>query len=298
MSVPDSSGSGHTTRRRLLIGGVSLAAAQALAACGSSSDPTVPEARSSSASLIGAFPSGEPHIPVGVPTRLAYLITDTEGIPLASIDGEVTFMVSFEGTEVAQHNVAPRSEGIPRAYLPLVQTFDQEGIYDITTTYAGDDLMSQVQVYAPSEVVSPVVGQQLPPAFTATADAPGDVNPICTLVPECPFHTVNLQDAIGSGKPIVLLVATPAYCQTTYCGPTLGNLIDLADGRDDLVVIHSEVYMAPKDAQNLQTAALAPLPDAYKLALEPVFYVTDTDGVITARADAVIDRTEMAELIG
>lgn len=274
-----------------------MVAVQALAACSSSSDPTVPESPAGRAALLGAFPPGDPFIPAGVHTRLAYLITDTEGVPLAQIDGAVTFTISRDGTEVAQQNVSPRSEGVPRAYLPLVVTFDTEGIYDITASYGNEELTSTVQVFPPAEVLSPVVGQQLPPAFTATVEAPGDVDPICTLVPQCPFHSVNLENALGSGKPIVLLVATPAYCQTSFCGPTLGNLIDIADGRDDIVVIHSEVYQSPKTATDLATAPLAPLPAAYDLTLEPVLYVTDADGAITARADAVIDRTEMAELI-
>ncbi len=273
-------------------------AVQAVAACSSTSDPTVPEASGAQNSLLGAFPPGDPHIPAGVETRLAYLITDDEGVPLSEIPGEVTFTVTHEGEEVATQSVAPRSEGIPSAYLPLVQTFEQEGVYDISAEFEGQQLVSQVQVFPPSEVISPVVGQQLPAAFTATEENPGEVDPICTLVPQCPFHAVNLEDVIGSGKRIVLLVATPAYCQTTFCGPTLGNLIDIADGRDDLVVIHSEVYLSPKQAPDLLTAPLAPVPADYGLTLEPVLYVTDTEGVITARADAVIDRTEMAELIG
>ncbi|MEZ5237729.1 MAG: hypothetical protein R2716_01820 [Microthrixaceae bacterium] len=125
------------------------------------------------------------------------------------------------------------------------------------------------------------------------------MDPICTLVPQCPFHEVNLEDALADQRPIVLLVATPAYCQTAFCGPTLGNLIDVADGRDDLVVIHSEVYEKPKEAKgDLANAPLAPLPDKYGLLLEPVLYVTDASHTITTRADAMIDRSEMAEAIG
>jgi hypothetical protein len=227
------------------------------------------------------------------------MITDAEGVPLDLIDGEVPFTISHDGTTVAGIDVAPRSEGIPRAYLPLEHTFDAVGVYDITASYRGRDMTSQLQVFTQSEVVSPVVGQQLPSAPTPTVDARLDVDPICTLVPECPFHSVDLTDALGQGKPIVLLVATPAYCQTAFCGPTLGNLIDIADGRDDLTVIHSEVYKNPKSAKgDLAAAPLAPLPEKYGLLLEPVLYVTDGTGVITTRADAMIDRSEMAQVIG
>lgn len=276
-----------------------MAAAMPFAvACSSQSEPTIPEQRGEGGSLIAAFPQSAPHVPVGVPTRLPYLVTDAEGVPLDLIEGEVPFVISHEGTTVAELDVSPRSEGIPRAYLPLEHTFDSVGIYDITASYEGRDMTGQLQVFAQSEVVSPVVGQQLPSAPTATVDATLEVDPICTLVPQCPFHAVNLADALGEGKPIVLLVATPAYCQTAFCGPTLGNLIDIADGRDDLIVIHSEVYQNPKSAKgDLAAAPLAPLPEKYGLLLEPVLYVTDDKGVITTRADAMIDRSEMAQVL-
>lgn len=287
------------SRRSVILGGTSVLAAMPLAvACSSSSEPTVLEDQGEGGSLIAAFPQSAPHVPVGVPTRLPYMVTDTEGVPLDLIEGAVPFVISRNGETVAELDVAPRSEGIPRAYLPLEHTFDAVGIYDITASYRGRAMTSQLQVFQQAEVVSPVVGQQLPSAPTPTVDTTLDVDPICTLVPQCPFHSVDLAYALAQGKPIVLLVATPAYCQTSFCGPTLGNLIDIADGRDDLIVIHSEVYLKPKSAKgDLASAPLAPLPAKYGLLLEPVLYVTDNLGTITTRADAMIDRSEMAEVL-
>jgi hypothetical protein len=37
---------------------------------------------------------------------------------------------------------------------------------------------------------------------------------------------------------------------------------------------------------------------SYGLTFEPVLYVTDAAGIITARADVIVDRSEMAEMIG
>ncbi len=286
------------SRRDLLVGATGLAATAGLAACSSSGEVTIPAAAEPGRALLAAFPRSVPHVPVGIPTRLPYLISDEEGVPFSELTGDVGFTISMGGTEVASATVAPRSEGIPRAYLPLEIEFPEAGVYDIVGTYEGQPLESRVEVFEPDEVAAPVVGQQLPPALTPTVDNPGLVDPICTLVPECSFHGVNLQDVTTSGQRIVLLVATPAYCQTAFCGPTLGNLIDLASDREDLVVIHSEVYQKPKvNEADLQNAPLAPVPEAYSLAIEPVLYVTDEQNTITARADAIVDRSEMAELI-
>ncbi|MGI9578501.1 MAG: hypothetical protein ACR2OH_09900 [Microthrixaceae bacterium] len=286
------------SRRNLLLGAGGAATAAGLAACASGGESSVPLSSESGNALIAAFPQSAPHIPVGIPTRLPFMISDAEGVPYETLDGEVGFAVVKDGQEVASEVVAPRSEGIPRAYLPLNVQLDEAGIYDVIATYQGNPIESRFEVFAPEEVESPVVGQQLPPAFTATNLNPGLIDPMCTLVPQCPFHEVNLQDATGTGTRIALLVATPAFCQTAFCGPTLGNLVDLASDREDLIVIHSEVYQRPKlESSDLSAAQLAPVPDAYGLAIEPVLYVTDARSTITARADALIDRSEMEELL-
>ncbi len=268
------------------------------AACSSRSEPTIPERASGAGALIAAFPQSAPYVPVDVPTRLPYLLSDPEGVPYDIIEGSVPFVISRDGATVAELEVRPRSEGIPRAYLPVEHTFEEVGVFDVTATHEGRELTSQLEVFSQSEVVSPVVGQQLPPAPTPTVDDSKGVDPICTLVPQCPFHSVDLTDVVGTDARIVLLVATPAYCQTAFCGPTLGNLMDIADSRDDLTVIHAEVYKVPKETKgDLSSAPLAPLPDKYGLLLEPVLYVTDTKGLITTRADAMIDRSEMEEAL-
>ena len=52
----------------------------------------------------------------------------------------------------------------------------------------------------------------------------------------------------------MVLLATPAYCQTSACGPILDLLIEEAGGRDDLIVIHAEVYKNPKGVADLAQA--------------------------------------------
>ena len=275
------------------LGGAALAGT--LAACGGG-ESSIPEAASTRA-LLAAFPQSVPHVPVGAQMRLPYMISDIEGVPLAEMSGPTSFRILSGGEVVAESEVQPRSEGIPRAYLPLEVTFDDPGIYDIVATYEGEDLDSQLEVFAPEDVAQPVVGEQLPPTPTPTVARALQVDPICTRVPACDFHEVSLDSVVGRGSRVVLLVATPAYCQTAVCGPTLDNLIDIVGDRDDVVVIHSEVYREPKSEDEITNAALAPLPEEYSLTFEPCLFVTDADGRITARADVVIDRSEMEELL-
>lgn len=229
--------------------------------------------------------------------RLPYLISDREGVPLSRLDGDVTFTVERDGSRLGSVTVAPRSDGVPRAYLPVTFTFPSPGIYDLRATYGGAQLDSSVEAVDPSLVGPPFVGRPLPPVQSPTVVDPMGVDPLCTRQPPCPHHDVDLRTAIGSGRPVVLLVATPAYCQTAVCGPVLDLLMEQTAGRQDLAVIHSEVYKDPAAHRDLSTATVAPVPAAYRLAFEPVLFVTDRSGTVVARADVTVDRSELRELL-
>lgn len=248
--------------------------------------------------LLAAFPQSEPHIAAGVPTRLPFLVGDAEGVPLSALTGEVPFRVSFNGQTVLDSQVAPRSEGVDRAYLPLMLTFPEPGIYDVEATYEGAALDAQVQAYPVAEVKPPVIGQPLPPLRTPTTEFTLDVDPLCSRSPACPFHEVSLDDALGKGLPVVLLIASPAYCQSAVCGPILDNLMAVTEGRTDLTVLHCEVYRDPKKVSDLADAQGSPVTASYDLTFEPVLYVTDTSGIIANRADVIVDRSEMTEMLG
>jgi hypothetical protein len=142
------------------------------------------------------------------------------------------------------------------------------------------------------------VGGILPPANTPTTQNSFDVDPICTRVPTCPFHEHDLPTVLGTGRPVVVLLASPAYCRTSACGPILDLLIEEAAGLPEgVVVIHSEVYKDPKTVDDLNDALLAPLPKDYEMFFEPSLFVTDSSDLIVARGDIVVDRAEMAQML-
>ena len=73
------------------------------------------------------------------------------------------------------------------------------------------------QVDAADDVSVIQLGERLPAIATpTTADARG-VDPICTNDPVCPLHDVTAAEALDEGRPIALLVSTPAFCQIAIC---------------------------------------------------------------------------------
>ena len=290
-------------RRTLLQGGIGglgiVAGAALLGACSDVKNTTDDVDPGPAETLTPLFPRDIAYLAAGVPSRLVYTITDAEGVPALTIPEPFDFTVELDGEPIGPATVvAPHSDGVPRPYLPLDVTFPKPGLYDINATHGDVRLNSQVMVSDPSEVQSPLVGSVLPPASTPTLTTSFEVDPICTLVPTCPFHEHDLTTVLGTGQPVVVLLASPAYCRTSACGPILEILIEEAAALpDNVIVIHSEVYKNPKAVKDLNDAALAPLPEVYKMGFEPSLFVADATNVIVARGDIVVDRGEMAQML-
>jgi hypothetical protein len=123
----------------------------------------------------------------------------------------------------------------------------------------------------------PRVGQQAPAVHTPTAGEVSDISQIDTRVPPDDMHSDDLADVLGK-KPVVLLFATPALCQSRVCGPVTDEAEQVKQEFGDRVAfIHQEVY-------NNNSIADGPRPQmrAYHLSTEPWLFVIDRAGKVSA----------------
>ena len=122
-----------------------------------------------------------------------------------------------------------------------------------------------------------------PVVATPTTADPLGARDLCTLDPPCGMHDVSLDEALQSGRPVVVQFATPAYCQTAICGPTVSVLDEVRRSGDwgDVAFIHCEIYA--DEGQNL----LEPVAE-WNLPTEPWLYTIDGDGRIVARTDGPV----------
>jgi hypothetical protein len=92
--------------------------------------------------------------------------------------------------------------------------------------------------------------------------------------------------------PVAYLVGTPAHCSTGTCAPALSGLIDVASRIvGSAVFIHAEIY-----ADEAATV-IAPAVQALSLSFEPVLFITDKNGKIVKRLDAVFDASEFSDAL-
>lgn len=122
----------------------------------------------------------------------------------------------------------------------------------------------------------PRVGEEAPLIHTPTAaEAEGDLSQLTTRVPPDTQNKVDFADVLGK-EPIVLLFATPRFCQSRACGPVVDQTEQAQEEYgDQAAFIHMEIYERNDPADGVR-----PQVRAFHLPSEPWLFTIDRAGVI------------------
>jgi hypothetical protein len=234
-------------------------------------------------------PSGRP---IGAPDRAARLaifnLGRDPGAPVATVDGEFVWAIED-------------SVGI---YVAKV-AFPESGRYGAEVTTTASDGESETQrltfdVQPSTAVVG--VGDPAPASKTPTLeDVGGDPTLISTdSDPEPALYETSIDEALAAKEPFVVVFATPKFCKTAQCGPTLDRIKPFVERYPSVTFINVEPYKlelvdgtleADLDANNL----LQPVgtTDEWHLVNEPTVYVVDRTGVVTANFELIFSDREL-----
>jgi hypothetical protein len=146
----------------------------------------------------------------------------------------------------------------------------------------------------PSAVVGqynavPKVGERPPRIHTPTpGDVGGDRSQLTTRVPPETMNEADFYDVLGR-RPIVLLFATPAFCQSRVCGPVVDVAEQVREGHgDEAEFIHMEVFN-----DNDPGKGIRPQVRAFNLPSEPWVFVIDRNGVIRTAIEGAFGVEEL-----
>ena len=210
-------------------------------------------------------------------------------------------------------------QGLPAAFYVAYPTFDKAGNWGVEIqTQLSDQAAPSVskqrlEVKDSSNV--PIIGQPAISTKTLTVKDVPDVAQLSSGTQIDPaMYQVSLDQALTNGKPTALLFATPAFCKTATCGPSLDVIQGLQKQYGDKVnFIHSEVYKFPFDqsvqlqqdgVQKATKENRAPTPDelsaglsdamvAWKLDSEPWLFLIDAKGTVAGRYEGGITKEEL-----
>ena len=135
----------------------------------------------------------------------------------------------------------------------------------------------------------PAVGERPPSIHTPTrASVGGDLAKIDTRQPPSTMHDQDFADVLGK-RPIVLLFATPALCQSRVCGPVV-DIAEQVKARHggDARWIHMEIYN-----DNEVDKGFRPQVSAFHLPTEPWLFTIDRRGRVAARVEGAFSAREL-----
>jgi hypothetical protein len=160
-----------------------------------------------------------------------------------------------------------------------------------------------VDVQPASTVIA--VGDEAPRSDTPTLDdVGGDVSLISTDADPVPsFYATSIAEAVAANKPFVVAFATPKFCASQQCGPTLDRLKPIAARHPGVTVINVEPYQLQEVDGQLQPVLTndqltpAAATTEWRLPSEPWVFVVDRDGVVTASFMLIFSDEELEAAI-
>jgi hypothetical protein len=181
--------------------------------------------------------------------------------------------------------------------------FRKPGIYAVmAVAKIGGRLVSTTPIGVRALAHDPVpnVGDRAPVVATPTVKSVGgDIAKIDTRQPPDDMHDVNLKDVLGK-KPVIVVFATPALCQSRVCGPVVDIAQEVkAEHPRAAAFVHMEIYrdntIKPGclEGTRPQTQCLRPQVLAYHLQTEPWAFAIDRRGKIVARLEGGYSKSEL-----
>jgi hypothetical protein len=174
--------------------------------------------------------------------------------------------------------------------------FPKAGDYEVLGVVELDDNLvaaERVGLRVVKDGKVPEVGEPAIDIHTPTeADVAGDLSQIDTRVPPDTQHEVDFADVLGQ-KPIVLLFATPALCQSRVCGP----VVDIAEQvkssyEGDADFIHMEIYNDNQLDKGFREQVVK-----WHLPTEPWAFTINSEGKIAARIEGAFSARELEAAI-
>lgn len=242
-----------------------------------------------------------------VDLRFSYL--GTRQRPLKPAEPGPTATASFlpiPGQDVDPAAPGPRfvdaSEGVG-VYGASDVRFERAGLWEVAvaaaidgerrTAMAAFEVLDRSPIPAVGELAprteNPVAGDTAVPA--KAIDSRGATG---HAIPDPELHSTTVAAAIAAQRPLMVVVSTPTYCQSRFCGPITDSVAGLAKRHGDrMAFVHLEVWRDFEKSEVNPAAKEWISPPGVTDAREPWVFVVGRDGRVTHRFDNVATDAEL-----
>jgi hypothetical protein len=269
-----------------------LSLALLLAACGGpSAAPTSTAIVSGPSSLSIAvasndFPIGQPRVPF-VLFIGSQPISDAQSVQLTAFDlGSGTPVPGWTG-EATPYTDYDTPYWVAAPDLPAPGFW---GLGAVVTLADGTTTQGQFTIETLADVSGPAVGEVPPAIENRTAESEPDLAKITSdPAPEPALYELTVAEAMASGKPSVVVFATPGFCESRLCAPVVDSVKAVReDFADQANFIHVEIY------ESFNPLTYGPEMEQWGLPSEPWTFVLDEAGAVTHRFGGPVAPRELS----
>ena len=241
--------------------------------------------------------------------RVSFLLATTQSLVKAP---EATVSSTFLGQENANDESKQAifhlwPYGVRGAYTTDL-TFGQTGKWRLDVEVDGPDgpLEGSISMDVLEQSIVPEIGDIPPLSPNKTVHSVDSLEQLTTdYTPATDLYQLTIGEAIITGRPTVIVFATPAFCTSPTCGPqvdTISELKELHVGEANF--IHVELYDNPQEIQgDLTRAIFSGLVERWGLSSIPHWFneswtfILGTDGRIGHRFEGFVTLVELEEAL-
>ena len=236
------------------------------------------------------------------PNRVAFGLIDRDVMPVRTDEAQVQSVYIPPGQDAGEihQTVTARFQQWPpgdRGVYVTTLDFDRPGegteanpgfwwLQVSTTTEAGVVVEAQTAARIAVHSSTPGIGDPAPRSVTPTVRDTDDLSTISSsVVPDPDLYQLSIDQALDSGKPLVVVFASPAFCVSATCGPQVdlvGPVKERHKGQANF--IHVEVFENPHLIEGGRpTGGWVPAVGEWGLLSEPWTFVIDGKGLVRAK---------------
>jgi hypothetical protein len=239
--------------------------------------------------------------------RFAFGLVDSTNRPIQQAAGTSVHIAFLLGDELQHEQEAGfiwAIEDVTGFWTAMVD-FTQAGTWSASVTATQNGEESDVDFTFPvvERGLAPQIGDPAPPAENLTLDTASLTRISTDPEPDPTLYELTVAQALDANEPFVVVFATPAFCQTRFCGPVLDNVkAVLPEFADSVNFIHIEPFDLTDEGEIVadEQGAFVPAPPTteWNLQSEPWVFIVDADGRIAMRFEGAASAEELRQAIG
>lgn len=237
--------------------------------------------------------------------RISFLVVDKQGRVVERPTARVWLARGLKEVPFAQTTARLEPIGVPGGesagvggiYVATIRTPTPGKYWFMAEPVGGMKIQALGNVVVARKSAAPSVGDRAIPSKTPTlASTGGDLTALTTSRrPDRALYRTSVAQALEAKQPFVVAFATPQFCQTRTCGPTV-DVVSAArksqPASSRVQFIHVEVYEDNDPAKGVNRWV-----KEWRLPTEPFTYVVDRTGVIRTKLEGAYSVAELERAV-